>query len=233
MDTFLKNILVFSISYFMVLGLDLIFMINSQIEFLRLITKPALIALLIGFYTSNDVKSASSDFVFTILALGFFMLANVMTYFKTEYIIVMAASICFILGKVFYICRFSNQRDFNVVRFLPFLVFYLLYMFGILNLTLENLGSSLIPILIFLFITLLTVQFALLRRGAVSKGSYQLVLIGVSCFLAADTMSVLGGFYKYWPNGRYMTMIAYGISQYLIVMGLVKEQLEAKDHLYF
>lgn len=232
MERFFNNILLFSVCYFAVLVLDLSFMIFSQMGFLRLVTKPALIILLIGFYASNDDESSSSDFVFTIMALGFFMLANIMTYFKTEYMVIMAASICFILGKVFYICRFSNQRDFNVVQFLPFLAFYLIYMFVVLNLTIDNLGSSLIPILIFLFITLLTVQFAFLRKGAASKSSYQLVLFGIFFLLTADTLSVLSGFYKYWPQERYITMIIYGFAQYLIIMGLVCEKREANDQQY-
>ncbi len=232
MGRIFNNIKYFSVCYFMVLTLDLIFMVFKDIEFLRLVTKPSLILLLIAFYASNDNESTSYNFVFTILALGFFLLANVMTYFHKEYLLIMAASICFILGKVFYIFRFSNNRDFNIVHFLPFLALYLFYMFIVLNLTLDNLGSSLIPVLIFLFVTLLAVQFAFLRRGAVSKGSYQLVIFGIFFLLTADTLSVLSGFYAYWPYERFVTMIIYTISQYLIVMGLVKERKEAKNYHY-
>ncbi|WP_026753547.1 lysoplasmalogenase family protein [Sediminibacter sp. Hel_I_10] len=226
MQRIFNNILKFSICYFSIVMIDLVFMTFSELEILRLVTKPALMLLLIFFYTLNDNESTSNNFVFTILALSFFLLANVMTYFKTEPIVLVAGSIFFILGKVCYVCRFSNNRDFNILQFLPFLAFYLLYMFSILNLTLDNLGSSLIPVLLFLFVTLLLVQFAFLRKEEVSKSSYILVMIGVFSFLLADTLSILGSFYKYWFYERFITMFVYASAQYMIIMGLVKEKIE-------
>ncbi|MEM6517185.1 MAG: lysoplasmalogenase family protein [Bacteroidota bacterium] len=227
-----NNILFFSLCYFSIMALDLSFMIFSDLESFRLGTKPSLIILLIIYYASNDNESISRDFLYTILALAFFMLANIATYFYLEPLVLVAASAFFILGKVFYVFRFSNKNLFDIINFLPFLGFYLLYIFIILKLTLDNLGSSLIPILLFLFVTLLALQFAFLRKGAVSKLSYNLVIIGMFSFVIADTLSVLASFYKYWPWEKYFTMVLYALAQYLIIMGLVKEKKEAKDSGY-
>lgn len=222
----------FSVLYFSVMGMDLVVMFIPDVEFLRLFTKPSLLLLLILYYSSNDDESVSKDFVFTILALSFFLVANLATYFYQEPLLIMTASICFILGKIFYICRFSNGKGFNIVNFLPFLASYLLYIFVILNLTLDNLGSSLIPILLFLFVTYLAVQFALLRKGTVSKSSYQLVIFGMVTLMLSDTLSVLGAFHRYWPWERFLTMMFYATAQYLLVMGLVKEKKEPMDTRY-
>ena len=226
MQGLFNNILGFSIGYFAVMALDMFFMFVEPFEYLRFLTKPALIFLLIIYYASNDQESISKDFVFTVVALSFFLLANLATLFHTEPLLLIAASVFFILGKVFYIFRFSNSMDFDILNFFPFLALYLIYMFVILNLTLDNLGSSLIPVLLFLFVTLLAVQFAFLRKGMVSKASYQLVIFGIFVFAAADTLSILGSFYKYWPWARFIIMVAYAIAQYLIIMGLVKEKRE-------
>lgn len=208
------------------MAVDILIMFINNFEFLRFITKPAIILLLILYYASNDRESISKDFVFTVVALSFFLLANVATLLYKESLLLIAASVFFILGKVFYIFRFSNSRDFDIIKFLPFLGLYLIYMFIILNLTLDNLGSSLIPVFLFLFVTLLAVQFAFLRKGMVSKSSYQLVIYGMFIFATADTVSILGSFFKYWPWARFVTMIAYAMAQYLIIMGLVKEKRE-------
>lgn len=229
MQHIFNNILKFSICYFSVVMLDLVFMTFSDFTILRLITKPSLMLLLIFYYALNDDESTSYNFVFTVLALSFFLLANTMTYFKTESIILIAASIFFILGKVCYIVRFSNSRDFSIIQFLPFLIFYLLYMFIILNLTLDDLGSSFISVLLFLFVTLLLVQFAFLRKEEVSKSSYTFVMIGVFSFLLADTVSILGSFYKYWFYERFVTMFIYASAQYIIIMGLANEKIKPQS----
>lgn len=94
----------------------------------------------------------------------------------------------------------------------------------ILNLTMENLGSSLIPVLVFLFVTLIAVQFAFLRRYAVNNKSFVLVMAGILLLLGADTSAVLSRFYNRFPYQEVATMLLYGLSQFLIVLGLVHEK---------
>lgn len=225
MKRVLNNVLNFSILYFSVLILDLLFML-SDIELIRISTKPLLIILLMAFYASNDKESTSNKFMFLVLALSCFLLANIMTLFKTEPIVLMAGSLFFILAKVFYTFRFSNSRDFNLRSSIPFVALYLLYMFTILDLTMENLGASLIPVLVFLFVTLMAVQFAFLRKNTVNNRSYVLVIVGILLLLGADTSAVLSRFYHRLPYQEFATMFLYGLSQFLIVLGLVHEKKE-------
>lgn len=232
MRTLFVNILYFSLLYFAVVLLDLFAIYMVDLKMIRFFTKPLLIVLLIVFYASNDKESTSSKFVFLIIALGFFLLANVATLFRTEPMIIMSASIFFILGKLFYIFRFANRRDFDIVKFLPFVAFYLLYMFVVLSLTLDHLGSYLIPVLLFLFVSLMAMQFAFLRKNEVSEASYQLVIFGIFMMLFGDTIRVLDAFYFHWTYGSLSAMLLYAMSQYLIVMGLVKEKIAPKPLSY-
>ncbi len=224
MKRVLNNVLHFAILYFAILFLDLSFMIWIDAELIRLTTKPVLIILLIAFYASNDNESSSNKFIFLILALSCFMLANIMTLFKAEPVVLMAGSLFFILAKMFYVFRFSNERDFKLVSSIPFVSLYLIYMFIILNLTMENLGDSLIPVLVFLFVTLIALQFAFLRKQAVNKRSYQLVMLGMLLLLVADTSAVLSNFYYRFTFQEVVTMFFYGLSQFLIILGLVHEK---------
>lgn len=226
MKNVFTNILTFSVLYFAIALLDLSAVYLADLKFLNYLAKPLLIVLLIGFYASNDDKSSSSKFVFLIIALGFFLLAVVATLFNDSMVLT-AALVFFILGKLFYIFRFSNQRVFKPIRFLAFIAFYLLYLFVILYLTLDQLGSYLIPVSLFLFVSLMVVQFAFLRKNEVSDSSYQLVIIGVFLMFIGDTIAISRAFYFNWIYMKELIFILYIISQYLIVMGLVKEKVDS------
>ncbi|MFT4612083.1 MAG: putative membrane protein YhhN [Glaciecola sp.] len=94
----------------------------------------------------------------------------------------------------------------------------------ILQLTIDNLGDFLLPVFIFLFVTLLSVEFALLRKGEVPKESYRLVIIGMSLPLMSHISAVLSVFYKAFSNQDVLTMLLYSIAQYLTVIGVVNEK---------
>ncbi|WP_197052665.1 lysoplasmalogenase family protein [Psychroserpens sp. Hel_I_66] len=184
--------------------------------------------ILILFYVVNERKSKRLKYLFTLLGLFCFFIANSIMLFKTGITILYVGSLFFIIGKIFYACRFSNNSDFDLSFVFPLVGIYLIYMFIILNLTMENMGDFLIPILIFLFVTLLAFQFALLRKKAVNKQSYLLVIIGMLLFLIADTSSVLSSFYHHFTNQDIFTMFFYGVAQYLIVLGLLRENNNLK-----
>lgn len=222
--TFIFNSLSrFSILYFSVLMLDILCLIVSDFAPVRFITKPLLIVLLIIFYLQqNKDLTVQKSWLMTI-ALSCFLIANTLTLFRFKTMFVLA-SVFFILAKAFYAFRFANNRDFNLLASLPFIVSYVIYMLIILQLTMPNLGDSLITILMFLFVTLMAFQFAFLRKGDVSHQSYLFVLIGMFLLLLADTSSVLSAFYKRFQYQWIVTMLLYGFSQYLIVVGLIKER---------
>tara|TARA_B100000809_G_C15030660_1_gene491827 strand:- start:80 stop:772 length:693 start_codon:yes stop_codon:yes gene_type:complete len=224
MKRFFGSVLKFSIVYFSLLSLDLAIIISSDYQLWRLVTMPILAILLIVFYIYNDKLAKPMKFASMVIALFWFFLANVSISFREEPIILIMISVFFILGSIFYIFRFSNTGDFNLIRLLPTVVLYLIYMFVILQLTIDNLGDLLLPIFIFLFVTLLTVQFALLRKGEVAKVSYRLVIIGMLLLLMSHTSAVLSTFYKAFAHQDELTMLLYSVAQYLIVIGVVNEK---------
>ncbi|TXE20023.1 hypothetical protein ES692_01825 [Psychroserpens burtonensis] len=224
MKRFFNSTLKFSLVYFSLLLLDLFLIVWGRNELWRLVTMPVMALLLIVFYIYNDKSARPWKFTFMVIALSWFLFANIAVLFRNEAIMLILVSVFFILGNIFYILRFANNRDFDFIRLLPILALYLIYMFVILQLTLDNLGDLLIPIFIFLFVTLLTIQFALLRKSAVTKNSYYVVIIGMVFLLMSHTSAVLSVFYKTFDNQDVLTMLLYSIAQYLIVIGVVNEK---------
>lgn len=224
MKRFFNSTLKFSLVYFSLLLLDLLIIVWGSNELWRLGTMPVIALLLIVFYIYNDKSAQPWKFAFMVIALSWFLLANIAVLFRNEPIMLILISVFFILGNVFYILRFSNNRDFDFIRLLPILALYLIYMFVILQLTQDRLGDLLIPIFIFLFVTLLTIQFALLRKSAVTKNSYYMVIIGLLFLLMSHTSAVLSVFYKTFDNQDVLTMLLYSIAQFLIVIGVVNEK---------
>ena len=99
------------------------------------------------------------------------------------------------------------------------------YMVGLMHFVMGNLGSFLIPILIYIFVSLMVVLFAFLRKNEVDVKSYVLVLAGVVVAIISDSITVLQSFYNpNFPYHKILIMLIYGISQYLIVIGIVEEK---------
>ena len=78
--------------------------------------------------------------------------------------------------------------------------------------------------LLYLFTALTTLIFAILRKPAVNKKSYYLVIGGVLISILSDSITGLKSFYYSGIAYEEITiMLFYGISQYLIISGLVNE----------
>ena len=118
----------------------------------------------------------------------------------------------FILGKLFYVFRFSHQRDFRLGNLFPFLVVCFLYTAGLMNLIYDNLHQLFLPVMVYFFASVIVLQFAFLRRDDVNKLSYLLVFIGIILTIVSDSIGALKIFYI--PNFAYENitiMLFYGI----------------------
>ena len=93
-----------------------------------------------------------------------------------------------------------------------------------MNFIYSKLGLYFIPTLIYLFVVLLLGQIAYLRKNEVNNLSYYLVLIGVLFSMLSDSIAFLKSFYdSSFFYHKYTIMLFYSLSQYLIVLGILKE----------
>lgn len=72
--------------------------------------------------------------------------------------------------------------------------------------------------------TMVFIQFAFLRKVDVNKLSFRLVLWGSISLLISESIVALVNFYGlHLPYNEIYVILIYGLSQYLIVVGITKE----------
>ncbi|KAA5827313.1 hypothetical protein FPF71_00260 [Algibacter amylolyticus] len=220
-----RNNYIFAILFFTVLVTDIYIKINFGASTYRLISKAILSILLLAYYLLNEKEISSVKRVFVISALMFFMLGDIMLIFNEIHIYNMVGICSFIVAKMFYVFRFYNSIDFSFKKLIPILILCFVYMSGILILINQNMNSNYyLIILLYLFIALGTLIFAILRKPDVNKKSYYLVLIGVLFSVLSDSIAGLKLFYRSDIAYEGVTvMLFYGISQYLIISGLISQ----------
>lgn len=219
-----SNVTYFSIAYFACLAMDIWVKINLEAVPYRYISKTLVILLLLVFFMKNHGDSTLKHFRFMVIALCCFMIGDWLLIEPDDTVLFASGMMFFILGKLFYAFRFSNQRDFELGRLLPFLLVCFIYILGLMNLIYDNLNDLFFPVLIYFFASIIVLQLAFLRKNDVNRLSYYLVFIGMIVSMLSDSITALKTFYM--PNFAYekiTIMLFYGISQYLIVLGITKE----------
>jgi len=220
-----RNHILFSVVFFFLLILDVVVKNLSDEVIQRLLTKMSLIALLLVFYLINNKEILRKNKYALVMALIFFMSGDLFFIFDKNPICFSLGILFFILGKLAYALRFTNNQDFSFKQLLPPLFILFSYMTFLMVLIQASLGDYFIPVLVYLFTSLIVCQFAYLRINTVSKKSFFLVLIGVFFSILSDSVSVLQAFYdENFGYHEITIMLFYGISQYLIIMGIVSEE---------
>ena len=219
-----SNTLYFSILFFSILLIDIL--VKSSFEGIsyRFFTKTLVMTSLIIYYFLNQKEVIKKRLIFMNLALFSFLLGDIFLLLYQNYMLYIIGMGFFVLGKLFYALRFSNQKDFKLSSLLPFIILCFGFMLVLMNLIYDNLGNFFIPVMVYLFSCLIVTMFSFLRKDEVNFSSYILVLMGIAFTIISDTIAVLQEFYM--PDMAYhkvTIMFFYGLSQYFIVIGIVRE----------
>lgn len=219
-----SNTLYFSILFFSILLIDILVKTNIEEIYYRFITKTLVMTSLIIYYFINQKEVMKKRFTYMSLALFSFFIGDVFLLLYENSTLYIIGMLFFVLGKLFYAFRFSNQKDFKLSSLLPFIIPCFIFLVVLMNLIYDNLGNFFIPVMIYLFTCLIVTMFSFLRKDEVNFNSYILVLVGIAFSILSDTITVLQGFYM--PDMAYhkvTIMLFYGLSQYFIVIGVVRE----------
>lgn len=190
----------------------------------RFISKTSLIFSLVLFFIVNEKKENLTKVSLVVLALLSFIIGDGFLINAQSSLMFIIGCVFFALGKILYAIRFSNKQDFNIFKLIPFLLFCFVYMCSLMMFIYNNLGNYFIFLLMYLFIVMILAQFAYLRKSEVNKISYWLVLIGVIFYMFSDSLTILMKFYdSNIGYNRITIMLFYALSQYFIVIGIVKE----------
>ena len=218
------KLLRFSTIFLILLALEIIVLNKPELQDLRYITKPSLLSsLLIFFYfRSKHLESISRKLGMT--ALFFMLLGDILLMFvpnSENYFI--AGLLAFLIGNSFYIALFFQRKTIRLKKFLLFIAFLLTYALTILFIIHDSLGSFFLPVVVYMIVMLNMAKAAFLRCIEVNTASYYLVLIGVILFLVSDTILAIDKFHETIPYAGTLIMLTYGLGQWGITLGVVKQ----------
>ncbi|WP_452223389.1 lysoplasmalogenase family protein [Lacinutrix chionoecetis] len=213
----------FAIGYFSVLLFDIFVKINLDPFPLRYITKALLIVMLLMFYIKNRIVVNKRNHAYVVLALTFYLVADLTVINQLNTTLFFVSMFVFIMAKAMYCMRFTNNKDFNLMRLIPFLIGSFICMVIVFKLMYKNLGIYFVPVLSYFFVCLLLFLFAYLRKNDVNSRSYNYVIIAMFFFLFAEILMGLKTYYKPIPYESILVMLGYGIAQFLTVYGIIIE----------
>lgn len=226
MIKYLKNNKFFFIIYFVFLILDICVKYNYDSTLCRIFSKPIPGILLLLHYTSTIVVNNPKKHNYMLMALTCFVLGDIIFVFKGLLVLTLGM-LFFMIGKICYALRFSNDKAFSTSQIIPLLIGAFLYMIFIINLVFEALGYFFVPVSIYLFVLLIVLFFAYVRKETVSFMSFLLVLLGVLLSIVSDSLKLLQLFHDMIiPHEKFFSTFIYGIAQFLIVKGVIKEKLK-------
>lgn len=227
MKPLFNNTLYFSALYALLFIIDSFVKVVFPASVFRYVTKATLIIALLYYFLLNNKENNESNVKLIVFAICGFLIGDALitASVNSRHFLVLGV-IFFGIGKILYSIRFSNTKDFNILKLMPFLLFCFSYMTIVMLLVYDTLGNYFIPVLLYLFIVMLTAQFAYLRRYEVNKKSYILVLIGVIFSMFSDSITILKEFYdQSIAYNQYTIMLFYALSQYFIIVGVAKEKI--------
>ena len=190
----------------------------------RYISKPLVMLSLFCFYYLNSSESNKNKYLFMCFGIFCFLAGDILLIDHLNKVSFIIGISLFMVGKILYSLKFSNNHDFKTSKLIPFLFLCFVYMFVLFKFIFDGLKGLFIPILLYFFVTLVMAQMIFLRKGSVSQKSYILGLIGVVLLILGETIAAIKLFYKNIPYQDILNMLFYGLSQLLLVYSVVVEK---------
>lgn len=214
----------FSIVYFIMVINTIICSYDIPLSTMYYVSKPAILTLLIIFYSKQSQSEPMKIRSITLGALILSLIGDILLMFTaTSELYFIGGLIAFLLAHIMYILVFLKQRH-QQTSTLPITLLLLIYGAGIFYILKDGLNDLLIPVIIYMLVILTMAVTAFLRKGNVSKSSFNLVFFGAIFFLISDSLLALNKFYEPMASSGVTVMLTYGIAQYLIVLGLLKQK---------
>jgi len=213
----------FALIFSLILVMELI---CNQFESLiqwHFFTKPLIVLSLIVFFFLQSKTHHNSIRNFMLLALLFSLEGDIFLMFddqNTKFFMFGLAA--FLIAHIMYIIVFLKHRNKSKQPFLFFTIL-LIYAAGLFYLLKDGLGDMLIPVVVYMIVILTMATTAYLRKGNVPIQNYNLVFLGAILFLVSDSLLALNMFYKPIPLANFLIMLTYGLAQFSIVLGILKQ----------
>lgn len=212
----------FTVIFLILVILELIFVSIESLSQFEFISKPAIVISIMIFFWMERHSVSGTIANLTLIALLFSLIGDVLLMFVDQspnYF--MFGLVAFLLAHITYIIVFLKNRNpsYKPIWIMGILDIYALSLFLFLK---DYLGDLMIPVLIYILIILGMATSAFLRKGGVSKLSYNFVILGAILFMVSDSLLAVNKFYQEIPFANIFIMLTYAIAQYFIVIGIKK-----------
>ncbi|WP_299390141.1 lysoplasmalogenase [uncultured Gelidibacter sp.] len=188
------------------------------------ITKPSLLISLLFYFYSQSKGLGSKTRIMMLAALAFSLLGDILLMFDDQSAIYfMLGLVAFLLAHLVYCFVFLNYRNpkTNPLGIILILLGYALGFFYFLK---DGLNDLLIPVIIYMMVILMMVITSYLRHKKVPEKSFILVFSGALLFAISDSILALNKFYSPIQFSAIYIMLTYGLAQYFIVLGVLKQR---------
>lgn len=206
----------FTIFYSIIFFLNLLFF--TWLTEYRVVSKPMIMASLIGFYISSAKKQSNAF----LLAMIFALFGDIFLMFNGEDFFLIGLG-CFLVMQVLYTITFLKDRVNDILliiyRSLPILFISIAVIAYLWN----GLGEMRIPVSVYTAAISLMVISALIRRS--NMYWYFPVVIGVILFMISDALIAVSKFGPSFNGIEYGVMATYMLAQYLIVRGMIEKSV--------
>jgi len=206
----------FTFLYSIIFFLNLLFF--TWLTEYRVVSKPMIMASLIGFYISS-AKKQSNTFL---LAMIFALLGDIFLMFDGQDFFLIGLS-CFLVMQVLYAFTFLEDRV-NDTRSIIFKSLPVIFVsIAVITYLWEGLGEMRIPVAIYTAAISIMVISALIRRSNVIW--YLPVVTGVLLFMVSDALIAVSKFGPSFNGIYYGVMATYMMAQYLIIRGMIEKSV--------
>ncbi len=212
----------FLLIFALLMIMELLFLSVPSLAFYHYFSKPLIVLSLLFYFWSFHIHKKTRTLL--TMALLFSLGGDVLLMFTNQYeIFFVLGLISFLLAHIFYSILFSRDRNKRINPLwvlIPLLSYGLTLMFIIRN----GLGSMKIPVFVYMIVIIAMATFAYLRKGNVVSQSFLPVFCGALLFMLSDSMIAFDRFFSPIPYSGIWIMSTYGIAQFLIVTGILKNE---------
>lgn len=191
------------------------FIILEVLPSYYVVSKPMIMASLIGFYISVEEKQSNMF----ITALIFALLGDVFLLFESDDFFKLGLG-CFLLMQILYTIHFLKDRSNDPKKTL--ITSIIVYGIGtiVISTLWSGLGSLQIPVLVYCIAICTMVTSAIIRKKHLP--GYNILVLGVILFLISDAVLAFAKFGSPFNGQKYLIMGTYMAAQYLIVRSVLE-----------
>ena len=197
----------------------------EAIFFVRFFVQPGITLLLATFFWYKSKHLLPQERTFVMLALLCLLLGDLALFNHSSEHWFLIGMIFFLFANILYALSLQFHSTYSLFKVLIIGGLMLAYAYTLLSFIVDGLGPYYVPVIIFMVSVFGLVQTAFCRYGRVNQLSFWMVFMGSFLFLVSDSIIAINKFYKPLTYGNFLSLFFYGTSQFLIVVGFLKQKV--------